>query len=269
MYIDTHLQTQDTSHMIKAKIDDKEFEFTPDQLELPEGYALVTPDKVPKGYYTEEAVQERIKERLKNTANNVKSDLAEDESFHQQILAKYNISLGEDGKPKGLKPDFDPDEWKQKQAKELTKPYEEKLKQKDEQLHSFKNGLVRAELLKAANGRFKEDFIKSYTGNDDPFVVKQFADLFDVDEGGNVAMKDKDGTFAVTGDGSRITPEKFFDENSDKFSNLMQDKRQKGSGFKGGSSGNGRTFSKEEISKMSPEQYAEHRESILATLKEK
>ena len=255
--------------MIKVKTEDNEFEVNEDQLELPEGYALVTPDRVPDGYYTEEAVQKRIKDRLKNTASNTRSELESDESFHKQILSKYNISLGEDGKPKGLKPDFDPDEWKQKQAKELTKPYEEKLKQKDEQLSSFKQGLIRAELLKAANGKFKEDFVKSYTGNDDPFVVKQFSDLFDVDESGNVAMKDKDGTFAVTGEGNRITPDKFFTENADKFSNLMQDNRQKGSGFNGGANGGGKTFTKEQISKMSPDEYAKNREAILATLDEK
>ena len=254
--------------MIKVKTDDKEFEVNEDQLELPEGYGLITPDRVPKGYYTEEAVQKRIQERLKNTAENARADLESDESFHKQILSKYNISLGEDGKPKGLKPDFDPDQWKQQQAKELTKPYEEKLKQKDEQLTSFKQGLIRAELLKSANGKFKEEFVRSYTGNDDPFVVKQFSDLFDVDETGNVAMKDKDGTFAVTGDGSRITPDKFFTENADKFSNLMQDNRQKGSGFKGGANGNAKSFTKEQISKMSPEEYSQNREAILATLKD-
>jgi deoxyribodipyrimidine photolyase-like uncharacterized protein len=256
--------------MFIANIDGKEIELSADSIKpKQDGYAIVTPESVPDGFYTEEAVQKRIKDRLKNTASNARSELENDESFHKQILSKYNISIGEDGKPKGLKPDFDPDEWKQKKAKELTKPYEEKLREKDEQLNSFKNGLVRAELLKAANGRFKEDFIKSYTGNDDPFVVKQFADLFDVDESGNVAMRDKDGTFAVTGDGSRITPETFFEQNREKFSNLMQDKRQTGSGFKGGSNGSSKTFSKEEISRMSPDEYAKNREAILATLKEK
>lgn len=255
--------------MIKVKTDDKEFEVNEDQLTLPEGYGLITPDNVPKGYYTEEAVQKRIKDRLKNTVENARTDLESDESFHKQILSKYNISLGEDGKPKGLKPDFDPDEWKRTQAQELTKPYEEKLRAKDEQLSSFKQGLIRAELLKAANGKFKEEFTKSYTGNDDPFVIKQFSDQFDVDESGNVAMKDKDGTFAVTGDGSRITPDKFFTDNSDKFSNLMQDNRQTGSGFKGGANGQGKKFTNEQIKNMTPEQYKENREAILGSLNEK
>lgn len=252
--------------MIKINVNGETVEVKPDDLQMPEGFGLITPDSVPEGYYTEEAVQKRIQDRLKNTAKNAREDALKDESVHKQILNEYNVSLDENGKVKGLKHDFDVDEWKKTKAKELTEPYEEKLSAKEKELNKFKNGLVRAEILKAASGKFKDEFVKSFTGSDDPFVVKQFGDVFDVDESGNVAMKDTDGTFAVTGDGSRITPDKYFENNKDKFKSMLKDNRQAGSGFKGGANGSPRTFSEEEISKMSDEEYAKHREDILKSI---
>src|SRR5690625_2013706 len=246
---------------IKAIIEGKEVELKPDELKLGEGFALITPDKVPEGYFTQDAVNTLVKDNVNRAKSKTRESLLEDESIHQQILGRYNVTLGEDGKPKGLKPDFDPEAWKKEQAKKLTDPYEQKLADTTAKLEQFKKGLVRAEILKSANGLFREEFTKSFTGSEDPFVVKQFADAFDVDDEGNVAQKDKDGTFAVSGDGSRITPQKFFEANKDKFASLLQDKRQGGSGFQSG--GAGRSFSAADVATMSDSEYEKHRSEIL------
>src|SRR5690606_35987224 len=97
---------------IKATIDDKEVELTPDQLKLPEGYALITPDNVPKGYFTQEALNKTVQERLDRDRQTQREKLSKDEEFRKSILNELNISLDDNGQPKGLKPDFDPEEWK-------------------------------------------------------------------------------------------------------------------------------------------------------------
>jgi hypothetical protein len=246
---------------IRVKTEEGEIEVGIDSLQLPEGYGIITPDRVPDGYFNKDAVNKMVKENVNKTKERMRSELEQDEEFQRSILSRHNISLDDEGKPKGLKPDFDPEKWKQEQAKKLTEPYEKKLEETNKRLQSFRGGLVKSELLKSANGLFREEFTKSFTGSDEPFVIKQFADAFDVDDDGNVAMKDKDGTFAVDGDGSRITPQKYFEINKDKFSDLLQDKRQRGTGTNPGGH-NGR-YTEEDIASMSEEEYAKNRDQIL------
>ncbi len=250
---------------IKVKTDDGEIEVTPDQLQFEEGYALITPDNVPKGYFTQEALNQTISERLKRDREKQREQLLQDADFKKSVLSEFNISLDDKGQPKGLKPDFDPEEWKRTKVKELTEPYEVKLKDKDSQLNSMKQGLVRAEIMKTASTLFDEKFVKSFTGEDDPFVVKQFADQFDVDEKGNVLKKDPQGGFAVHNDGSNITPSKFFELNKDKFSGMLRDNRQRGANLNAGGNGSPTKFTEEQIKGMSDAEYEANREAILAS----
>lgn len=247
---------------LKVKIGDEVHEVGTDALELPEGVTFVTPDNVPKGYFTQSAFDEKIAEITRVKDEKAKQQLKADKTFHREILSEYNISLGDDGKPKGLKPDFDVDTWKQEQAQKLTEPIKNELNQTRQQLDKFRSGLKRAEILKHANGLFKEEFTRSYTGADDPFVVKQFADLFDIDETGTVALKDETG-FAVDGNGKKITPDRFFADNKDKFASMLADNRQRGANVGGGVTG-GRRFTEDEIAKMSDADYAKNREQILS-----
>ena len=247
--------------MIKAKINDEIIELTPEQLQMPDGWGIVTPDKVPKGYFTQEALDSKIADITKTKVDKAKQELMADAEFKKNVLSEFNISLDESGKPKGLKPDFDPDQWKQEQAKRLTEPLQNQLAQTQEQLGKFKNGMVKAEILKAANGLLKKEYLQSFTGSDDPFVVKQFGEMFDVDETGTVAAKDPDGTWAIDGNAGRMTPERFFEVHRDKFTHLYEDKRQRGSGANPG--GGGQTFTEEQVAKMSDDEYAQHREAIL------
>ena len=128
----------------------------------------------------------------------------------------------------------------------------------------MKQGLVRAEIMKTASNLFDEKFVKSFTGDDDPFVVKQFADQFDVDESGNVYKKDPQGGFAVHNDGSNITPSKFFELNKDKFSGMLRDNRQRGANLNAGG-GSQQRFTEEQIKNMSDAEYEANREAILAS----
>ena len=249
---------------IKVKTDDGEIEVTPDQLQFDEGYSLITPDNVPKGYFTQEALNKTISERLDRDREKQREKLAQDPDFKKSILSEYNISLDDKGQPKGLKPDFDPEEWKKSKVKELTEPYESKLKEKETQLQSMKQGLVRAEIMKTASNLFDEKFVKSFTGEDDPFVVKQFADQFDVDDSGNVYKKDPQGGFAVHNDGSNITPSKFFELNKDKFSGMLRDNRQRGANLNAGGNSQSK-FTEDQIKNMTDSEYEANREAILAS----
>ncbi len=248
---------------LKAKIGDEFVELSVDQLELPEGVSFVTPDNVPKGYFTQKAFDEKIAEITRTKLDKARDELRGDKDFHKSILSEYNISLGDDGKPKGLKPDFDPDEWKRQNAEKLTEPFKAKLSQAETQLGQFKSGLKKAEILKHANGLFKPEYTQSFTGTDDPFVVQKFADLFDIDDKGQVALKDETG-FAVDGNGNRITPDRFFDSHRDKFASMLADQRQRGPNTGDGGTGTGKRFTKEEVAKMSDAEYEKHRDDILA-----
>lgn len=249
---------------ITATYNGEEIQLEPNDLKFEEGYGLITPDNVPKGYFTQEALNKTISERLERDREKTREKLQQDPDFKKSILSEYNISLDSNGKPKGLKPDFDPEEWKRNKVKEITEPYENKLSEKETQLSKFKKGLVRSEIMKSASNLFQEQYLKSFTGDDDPFVVKQFEDRFDVDDSGNVLMTDKEGGFHVHNDGSNVSPSKFFEMNQDKFGDLLKDNRQKGSNLNAGGQGNKR-FTDEEISSMSDEEYEKNREAILGS----
>lgn len=217
---------------IKARIDDKEVELNPDQIEFGEGYALITPDKVPDGYYNEDAVQKRIQDRVRNTAENAKREAEDDADFQKRILSKFNISVGEDGKPKGLKPDVDVEEMKKNLTKEISSDYETKLNDYKERLTKRDHAVVESSILSAVSGVFRDDWVKPY--GDKPLVVKQFADKFTVDESGNAVVKSDDGGIRYKGDGSPMTAKDYL--LSDEFKELRKDQRQRGSGFGEGGS---------------------------------
>jgi len=219
--------------MIKAKIDDKEVELRPDQLQFGEGYALITPDKVPDGYYNEDAVQKRIQERVERAKKDARTALTDDKSFHETVLSSYNISLGDDGKPKGLKPDVDVEEVKKNLTKEISSQYETQINEFKEKLTNRDKAVIESSILSAVSGVYKDDWVKPY--GDKPLVVKQFNDRFTVDEKGNAVVKSDDGGIRYKGDGSPMTAKDYL--LSDEFAELRKDQRQNGSGFGEGSTG--------------------------------
>jgi len=248
--------------MIKANIDGKEVELSPDEIELGDGFALITPDNVPKGYFNEEAVNNIVKENVNKTKESVKSNLLEDEEFHKSILSRHNIQLGEDGKPKGLKPTVDVDEVKQNVTKELSSKYEKELDQLKNQIDSRNKAVIKNSIMSTVKGKYKEDWIKPF-GDDEPLVIKQFADKFTVDENGNAVLKDNEnGGVKYKGDGKPYTPQDYLLDES-QFGELFSDKRQRGTGTSPAGNNSTRVFSEEEIANMGDDEYEKNREAIL------
>lgn len=219
---------------IKARIEDKEYEFSPDQLELPEGFKLVSPGNVPDGFYTNETVQKMIGDRLKNTKENTRSELEADKDFHKRIFSSYNISLDDEGKPKGLKPIKDVDEIRKEVTGEISGQYEEKLKQYQEKLSKRDEAVVESAILSAVNGHYKDELVKSFDG-EKPLVVDKFRSRVGVDEDGRPYVKNEKGEKMFKGDGDMTVTDYLLDEK--RFGELMKDKRQKGSGFGEGGTG--------------------------------
>jgi len=219
---------------MKVELDGKEHEIEPSQLKLDEGFALITPDKVPDGYFTQEALENKIQTRLSKAEENVKSKLSDDNSFHRQVLDKYGVQLGEDGKPKGLKPTVDVDEVKHNVAERLKGEYEEKINKLQSTVDSFKNKGKHSAIVEGANkigidGKWLEPLVEGGS----PYIIKELEGNFEWnDEIGDYALKEKDGTFAVDGSGF-IPASKYFEKNQDKFKHLMKDNRQRGSNFNG------------------------------------
>lgn len=254
---------------IKVTVNGETHEVDRSDITLPDNVDFISPDNVPKGYFTQDAMEQKIQDRVARAKRNAESDLLDDKEFKQRVLSEYGISLDDSGNPKGIKTQEDFEEWKSNQAQQLTKPLKERIEELKQTASKLKSGSKKADILKAANGLFQEQYTKSFMGDDDPFVVKQFGDKFDVDpETGQTALVDSEGGFAVDGDGSRITPEKYFEQNKDKFNDLLQDKRQGSSKLQNGNGRKVGSYSDEEIANMSDEEYEQNRENILKSVSE-
>lgn len=227
---------------MKVTIDGKQHEITKDQLSLDDGYALITPDSVPDGYYKQEAMESKIKERLSKAKENAKSELLEDPQFNKQVLSKYNVQLDSDGKPVGLKPTVDVEEVKRNVAESIKSEYEEKLQAKEQKINQFINKGLNSAIVEGASrigidGKYLEPLVEGGS----PYLVKEMADNFIYsDEVGDYVLKDKDGTPKIEGDGY-LTVDKYFEKNTEKFKPMLKDNRQRGSNFNGqGNAVNGR-----------------------------
>ena len=251
--------------MFTAEIDGKQVELTPDQIKAKQdGYGVITPDNVPKGYFNEEAVNKIVKDNVNKTKERVKSDLLEDEGFQKSVLSRYNIQLGEDGNPKGLKPTVDVDEVKQNITKELSSQYEERINNMQSELESRNKAVIQSSILSAVNGQYKEDWTKSFDGSE-PLVVKQFQDKFTVDENGRAVVKDpENGGIKYKGDGNPMTPQDYLLDEG-RFGELFADKRQRSTGTNAGGKSQ-RKYSEEEVGNMSDEEYEANREDILSSM---
>ena len=246
---------------IKINYNGEQIEVDSDDVTLPEGVHFISPDNVPEGYFTKAGNEAAIKDRLKRSRQGLKDELRVDEVFQREILEKLNISLDENGNPIGLKPDFDTEEWKRTQIESKTKPFKDEIELLKAQNKTLLQSTVNGEILKVTNGLFKEEYTKSFTGSDDPFVVKQFGSLFGYDaEKGQVALLDGED-FALDGNGQRITPDRYFESNSDKFQSLLADNRQRSSKLDP-KIGENRKYTQEVLENMSPEEYAKHRDEI-------
>ncbi len=226
--------------MFIANIDGKEVELKAEDLTPKEGYAIITPDRVPDGFYRKEAMESKIQERIKKAKENAESDLLEDEGFNKRVLNKYGIQLSEDGKPKGIKTTEDVEQIKKEVAQQIEADWKSKLEQKDQKLNSLlgkgkKSAIIEGASKIGVDGKYLEPLVEGGS----PYLVREVEDQFEWnDEIGDYALKDKDGTFAVDGDGF-VTTDKFFQKNQDKFKHMLKDQRQRGSNFNGQGTVNG------------------------------
>jgi len=247
--------------MPKVKIGEEVHEVDVSSIELEEGQMIVDRDNPPSGLFTQKALDEKVKDISRKKIEKAKQELADDSDFHKQVLSKFNISLDESGRPMGLKPDFDPDEWKSKAAKELTKPLNERIESLQSKYNRAKQAMIEDKILAATKGIYDERFTKpGDNGKVKPIVVNQFRDMFDENENGVIALRDGEG-FAVDGAGDPITPEKYLTDDK-RFGDWMVDRRQRGSGFQGGSPSSGKRFTREQLAKMSDAEYEKNREAI-------
>lgn len=220
--------------MFTAQIDGKEVELKASDLTPKEGYAIITPDNVPDGYFSESAFQAKIKDRVDRAKEDTRTALTNDSDFHKNVLNKYGIQLAEDGKPKGIKTAEDVEQMKRDVAEQIKADYQSQLEAKDAKLNSLLGKGKKSSIIEGANkigidGKYLEPLVEGGS----PYLVREVEDQFEWnDEIGDYALKDKDGTFAVDGNGF-VTTQKFFEKNQDKFKHMLKDQRQRGSNFAG------------------------------------
>ena len=225
---------------MKVEIDGKEYEIEASQLKLDDGYKLITPDKVPDGYYTDEAFNAKFKDRLERERKNLRKELSDDSDVQREVLDKYGIQLDADGNPKGLKPTVDVDEVKNNVAERVKKEYEDKINNLQSTVDNFKTKGLTSAIVDGANkigidGKYLEPLVEGGS----PYLVKELSDKFEWNPDiGDYALKESDGTFAVDGNGL-VTTNKFFEQNQERFKHMLKDQRQRGSNFNGqGNPGN-------------------------------
>jgi hypothetical protein len=222
--------------MIKANIDGNEVELKPDQLQLGEGYALVTPDSIPDGLYKEEAVQAKVQERVKNLKQEIKdkeNSLLNDDEFSKRVLSKYNIALDADGNPKGLDT-VDKKAIQDEIRTNIAQEYDSKIEQKDQTIQQLLNKSLEADIVDGANQiGVDADYLKPRIEGSKPYVVKEFSDHFKYNEDINAFAQVKDGDFVIDSEGL-VTVNRFFNKNKESLSGILADQRQGGSDFGGG-----------------------------------
>lgn len=227
--------------MFIATIDGKEVELKASDLKPKEGYAIITPDNVPDGYYTQKAfnqklenLKETFEERIKTAEKNVREKLRTDPDFNKDVLNRNGVSLDDNGKPKGLKPEIDIEELKRNTAKQVKEAEEAEKAELRKKLDSFINKGLRSTIAEGASKiGIDEKYLQPLVEGGDPYLVKELSDKFAYnDEIGDYALKDQDGTFAVDGNGF-VTTQKFFEKNQEKFKHMLKDQRQRGSNFSG------------------------------------
>ena len=249
--------------MALVTVNGEQVEVSLSDIVLDENQIILDKNNPPKGWFTQAQLDAKVKEINKTKTTKAKEELRSDTEFHQEVLSQYNISLGEDGKPKGLKPDFDPQEWIQKKSQELTKPLKDELDNFKSRYERAKRARIEDAILAATKGQFKDEFTTSKDeGRVKPIVVNQFRDLFDENDDGKIVLKDADGHWARDINGHPVTPGKYLSD-AEKFGDWMIDKRQRGSGFQNGGTGSKPRFTEAQISKMSDAEYEKHRNDIL------
>lgn len=226
-----------------ATIDGKEVTINDDQIKPSgDGYGLITPNSIPEGFVKQSVMDATIGQRIAQEKTKLQDTLKADPEFHKTVLGSYNIELDESGKPKGIKTDADVARKIQEATSATKQEYENKVSM-------LKSRAIQGEVSAAL----------SQAGFKGPKEISStIASKFDLDENGNVALKDAQG-FVINpnGNGERNykAPSDYVNElkGSDDWKNLFADPRPAGSGFGGSNNGNGstQTIKRENFDKLS------------------
>lgn len=235
---------------ITVEIDGETREISTDQIQ-DEGAQVVGPDEDPDGY-VQESVHEAQVTRAENRATEGMVPI-EEAAENQEVIQTVLDEHGERN--------VDPDSVRQQVRENEVQPLEERLQTRNQ-------AVVRNALMRAANELgVKEEFLRGNT----PYVAHEFGEQLEFDEErGQVVAVDSDGNL-MAGDDGVAGPRDLLKRKreDDSYSHLFGEPSPQANGGSrdpdggaGGGSEPQETFTRSEIQKMSPEEYAENKEAI-------
>lgn len=176
----------------KVTINGESHTVTPENIKpATEGFDIVTPDRIPAGFVKQEVMNSTLGERIAQERSKIENQFLEDPERHKKIFSRYNIELGDDGKPKGIKTEEDVARKVQEAVSETESRYKG-------QVQSLKNRAISSEVLASlTKAGFKGPSI----------LASSISEKFEIDDKGNVALKDGDG-FAINPNGTTDRPYK-------------------------------------------------------------
>lgn len=225
---------------IKVKVNGETLEVDESDIELGE-LKLVDPNNPPKGMFNQEGVNEIVRNRIDGLKK--PDELLKDEDFQKKVLSQFEITLDEEGKPKGLKPSKEDDETKFKNwAEQNLNPVKNQLEEASKKLSTFKSRQVEADLFKAANKhKIDQKHLEPLIEGGEPYLIKELKDSFTYDdELGQTIAIDKEGNPRFNGNGKKMTADEWIAQEAKGgvLKNLVTDGRPGSSGFQTGNNGN-------------------------------
>lgn len=244
---------------IKVTVNGETHEVEQSDLELGD-LKLVDPENPPKGLFNQTGVDEIVSNRVDGLKK--PDELLKDEDFRKKVLSQFDITLDEDGKPKGLKGGKEDDEAKFKTwSEQHLKPVKSELEQASEKLSTFKSRQVEADLFKAANKhKIDQKHLEPLIEGGQPYLIKELKDSFKYDdELGQTVAVDGEGNPRFNGNGKKMTADEWIAQESKGgvLKNLVQDNRNRSSGFQSGGEGNVVTISESDAKNSSKFEAAE------------
>jgi len=236
---------------IKVTIAGETHEVEQSNLELGE-LQLVNPSDPPKGLFNQEGLDEIVKNRVKGLQN--PDELIKDADFQKKVLSKFDITLDESGKPKGIKSGEDDEAKFKAWFDEHVTPKDETIDGLNKTISSQNSTLVDA-TIEGLVGKFLDP-----KAANNPYIKKGIRDSFKFDaEAGKVVPVNADGNPLRKGNADIMNAEDWFTEESKTGSlkDVAIDNRNRSSGFQTNGEGNVITISESDAKDHGKYQAAE------------
>lgn len=216
-------------------------------------------NEVPKGFVTADHLSKEVQRRVASAKKNARAELASDEAFVREILEAKGIELREDGSVKGSPKDIK--EMEQRWQAQHLNPVRTQLEESMKTIESLRMAQRENEILKYADG------VKPTLR--DAFLREAASRLALDEETGQWAIKEKDG-FRYTSDGRLAGAKELVEEMRQSAPDWFASSKMTGSGLQNVSSTGKRIWTQAEIERIArdPDEYAKHREDILAAQNE-